>query len=152
QPDAPPRHYTGRPAAGYARWLHRCQGELSMRYPAVKQLIVLYDPECGLCRRIHEWLLDQPKYIDLAFVAVNSEEAFFRFPQLNHSLTTADLTVISDRGAIYWGPKAWLMCMWALRAYREWSLRLSSPELLPTAKRVLSMISQNRYKLEGLGA
>jgi hypothetical protein len=31
-------------------------------------------------------------------------------------------------------------------------LRLSSPELLPTAKRVISTISQNRYQLEGLGS
>jgi len=123
-----------------------------MSEPTLKRLTVLYDPQCGLCRRVHEWMSEQPKYIDIAFVAVNSEEAWYRYPQLNHSLTAADLTVISDRGAVYWGAKAWLMCMWALRGFREWALRLSSPELLPTAKRVLSMISENRYKLEGLGA
>ena len=72
--------------------------------------------------------------------------------QLDHALTLTDLTVISDKGALYSGPKAWLMCLWALRDYREWALRLSSPELLPTAKRVISMISQNRYQLEGLGS
>jgi len=59
--------------------------------------------------------------------------------------------VIGDDGAVYFGPKAWLMCLWALREYREWSLRLSSPALLPNAKRVISTISQNRYQLEGLG-
>jgi predicted DCC family thiol-disulfide oxidoreductase YuxK len=117
----------------------------------MRELTVLYDPQCGLCRRAQAWLLSKPKYVELVFVPVCSEEARSRYPQLNHDLTLTDLTVISDAGAVYCGPKAWLMCLWALRQYREWAIRLSSPELLPTAKRVISTISQNRYQLEGLG-
>lgn len=118
----------------------------------MRELTVLYDAQCGLCRRAQAWLISKPKYVDLVFVPASSDEARSRYPQLNHSLTLSDLTVISDQGAVYSGPKAWLMCLWALREYREWALRLSSPELLPTAKRVISMISQNRYQLEGLGS
>ena len=118
----------------------------------MRKLTVLYDSQCGLCRRVHEWLAHQPKYVRLAFVPVNSPEAWHRFPKLNHAMTLEDVTVISEEGAVYWGAKAWVMCMWALRDYRAWAYRLSSPELLPTAKKVISMISQNRYKLEGLGA
>lgn len=117
----------------------------------MRQLTVLYDASCGLCKRAQGWLMSQPKHVELIFVAATSEEARRRFPQLNHDLTLTDLTVIGDDGAVYFGPKAWLMCLWALREYREWSLRLSSPALLPTAKRVISTISQNRYQLEGLG-
>ncbi|HSE98575.1 MAG TPA: DUF393 domain-containing protein [Blastocatellia bacterium] len=117
----------------------------------MRQLTVLYDPECGLCCRARAWLLNQPKYVELAFVPVASEEAHIRYPALNHALTRKDVTVISDEGAVYWGAKAWVMCLWALRNYREWSFRLSSPELLPTARRVVSMISQNRHRLEGVG-
>ena len=118
----------------------------------MRELTVLYDPQCGLCRRAQAWLMSKPKYVELVFVPASSDEARGRYPQLNHALTLTDLTVISDQGAVYSGPKAWLMCLWALREYREWSVRLSSPELLPTAKRVISMISQNRYQLEGLGS
>jgi predicted DCC family thiol-disulfide oxidoreductase YuxK len=117
----------------------------------MRELTVLYDPQCGLCRRAQCWLLGKPKYIELVFVPACSAEARSRYPQLDHDLSLTDLTVISDAGAVYWGPKAWLMCLWALRNYREWAIRLSSPELLPTAKRVISTISQNRYQLEGLG-
>jgi len=117
----------------------------------MRQLTVLYDPHCGLCCRVHAWLLGQPKYMELAFVPVNSDEARRRYPKLNHSLTLSDVTVISDEGAVYWGAKAWLMCLWALKNYREWAFRLSAPELLPTARRVVSMISQNRHRLEGVG-
>jgi predicted DCC family thiol-disulfide oxidoreductase YuxK len=108
---------------------------------------VLYDPECGLCRRAHEWLAEQQKIVELAFVACASDEARRRYPQLNHELTKKDLTVIDDSGAVYFGPKAWLMVLWALNRYREWAYRLASPELLPTTKRVVSAISQNRYQI-----
>jgi predicted DCC family thiol-disulfide oxidoreductase YuxK len=111
------------------------------------ELTVLYDPTCGLCRRAHEWLAEQQKLVEMVFVPVKSEEARRRFPQLNHNLTTRDLTVISDQGAVYFGPKAWLMVLWALCQYREWAYRLASPQLLPTTRRVVSLISQNRYHI-----
>lgn len=110
-------------------------------------LTVLYDPECGLCRRSHEWLNEQAKLVELNFVPCASEEARKRFPVLDHDVTKQDLTVISPEGAVYFGPKAWLMVLWSLARYREWSYRLASPELLPTTKRVVSAISQNRYQI-----
>lgn len=113
----------------------------------MRALTVLYDPECGLCRRAHEWLAQQAKIVELAFVPCASDEARKRYPQLNHELTKQDLTVIGENGDVYFGPKAWLMVLWALARYREWAYRLSSPELLPTTKRVVSAISQNRYQL-----
>lgn len=110
-------------------------------------LTVLYDPECGLCRRAHQWLAEQAKFVELIFVPCASDEARKRFPQLDHDLTTRDLTVVTNDGAVYFGPKAWLMVLWALTRYRDWAYRLATPELLPTTKRVVSVISQNRYQL-----
>lgn len=110
-------------------------------------LTVLYDPSCGLCRRVHDWLTDLPKLVELELVPIKSDEARRRFPSLNHELTSNDLTVVSKEGAVYLGPKAWIMVLWALSGYREWSYRLSSPELLPTTRRVVSMISQHRYQI-----
>ena len=110
-------------------------------------LTVLYDPTCGLCRRAHEWLAQQRKLIELVFVPCLSDEARRRFPQLDHDLTAKDLTVIGDEGEVYMGPKAWLMVLWALSQYREWSYRLSSPELLPTVRGVVSLISRHRFHI-----
>ncbi len=110
-------------------------------------LTVLYDPSCGLCRRVHDWLEGQPKFIELVLIPVKSDEARHRFPTLDHEPTLNDLTVISDQGAVYYGPKAWLMVLWALCRYREWSYRLASPELLPTTRKVVSLISQHRYQI-----
>ena len=113
----------------------------------MSSLTVLYDQDCGLCRRAHEWLAEQSKLVDLIFVPCASDEARGKFPELNHELTKQDLTVIGENGAVFFGPKAWLMVLWALTRYRDWSYRLSSPELLPTTKRVVSTISQNRYQI-----
>ncbi len=113
----------------------------------MSSLTVLYDPACGLCRRVHEWLEEQPKLVQLVLVPVKSDEARKRFPELDHEPTVNDLTVISDQGAVYFGSKAWLMVLWALSSYRAWSYRLSSPELLPTVRRVVSLISQHRYQI-----
>jgi len=110
-------------------------------------LTVLYDPTCGLCRRAHGWLAQEGKLVELVFVPCKSEEARRRFPQLDHDLTAKDLTVVGDQGEVYLGPKAWLMVLWALSQYREWSYRLASPELLPTARRVVSLISQHRFQI-----
>jgi len=39
------------------------------------------------------------------------------------------------------------MVLWSLVRYRDWAYRLATPELLPTTKRVVSVISQNRYQI-----
>jgi predicted DCC family thiol-disulfide oxidoreductase YuxK len=92
-------------------------------------------------------LAEQPKLIELRFIPCNSGEARHHYPKLDHALTEKDLTVVSDGGAVYFGSKAWLMVLWALAQYRDWSYRLASPDLLPTTRRVVSVISQNRYQI-----
>ena len=110
----------------------------------MNRLTVLYDAGCSLCCRIRTWLAGQPKYVELEFVPLGSEEALRRFPALDHGRTATELTVIGDDGSVYQGAKGWLMCLWALREYREWSFTLSSPELMPLAQRFIIWVSQNR--------
>ena len=109
-------------------------------------LTVLYDARCNLCSHLRAWLEAQPAYVELAFVPAGSPEARRRFPALDHAVTTSELTVISDDGAVYIEAKAFLMCLWALRDYRAWSLRLSSPDMLPLARRVVLWVAQNRFR------
>ena len=109
-------------------------------------LTVLYDARCNLCSHLRAWLEAQPVYVQLVFVPAGSPEARQRFPALDHAVTTSELTVISDDGAVYIEAKAFLMCLWALRDYRAWSLRLSSPDMIPLARRVVLWVSQNRFR------
>ncbi len=109
-------------------------------------LTVLYDARCNLCSHLRAWLEAQPAYVQLAFVPAGSQEARRRFPALDPAVTTSELTVIGDDGAVYSEAKAFLMCLWALCDYRAWSLRLSAPDMLPLARRVILWVAQNRFR------
>jgi predicted DCC family thiol-disulfide oxidoreductase YuxK len=112
----------------------------------MNSLTVLYDARCNLCVHVRSWLETQPSYLDLVFLAAGSSEARQRLPQLDHAATLDELTVVSDEGAVYTGANAWVICLWALKGYRAWALRLSSPELLPVARRVVLWVAQNRFR------
>lgn len=116
----------------------------------MRYLTVLYDANCELCRNIRAWLLEQPTFIELRFIPAASEAAVSRFPGLDHQRTVSELTVVSDTGAVYYGSKGWLVCLWALREYRLWSFRLARPDLLPTSRRFIAWLSRNRYKFAGI--
>ncbi len=114
----------------------------------MQTLYVLFDQECGLCRRCRRWLERQPAFVELRFVALQSPEIADRFPGVEEQFHPREqLVVVSDEGAVYQGSHAWIMCLWALREYREWSQRLASPVLLPWARRACELVSENRLSL-----
>jgi predicted DCC family thiol-disulfide oxidoreductase YuxK len=99
---------------------------------------VLYDAACPVCRTARRWLESRAQLVPLIFVPAGSAEARSRFPSLDHAATLRDLTVIADTGAIYVHDGAWLACLWALADYRGMADRLSSPQLLPAARRFIA--------------
>jgi predicted DCC family thiol-disulfide oxidoreductase YuxK len=113
----------------------------------MRELTVLYDASCAVCRDARSWLEAQPKFARLRFVAAGSSAAAVMFPRLNHAETLREITVVDEAGQVYRGAKAWAMCLWATRAYRAWSLTLTSPELWPMAKRMIAWVSRNRGQL-----
>jgi predicted DCC family thiol-disulfide oxidoreductase YuxK len=110
-------------------------------------LTVLYDDRCALCRRARAWLAEQPKYVSMAFIPAGSNEARRRFPDLDHDSTLEELTVVGWGGEVYRGAKAWVMCLWALKRYRSAALRMSEPEMLPVARRLIAWVSRNRFQI-----
>ncbi len=97
----------------------------------MKTLYVLYDAECALCRRCKEWLQAQPAFLELRFIALQSAEAARRFPGIGALDPGDQLLVVNDTGDVYKGPYAWIMCLYALREYREWSQRLAHTAAAP---------------------
>jgi hypothetical protein len=41
----------------------------------------------------------------------------------------------------------YIVCLWAPREFREWSLRLANPLQRPFARRVCELVSENRHTL-----
>jgi len=112
---------------------------------------VLYDEGCPICRTARRWLTGRAQLVPLVFVPAGSAEARQRFPGLDHAATLRDLTVIADDGRYYVGDGAWLACLWALADHRGTALRLSSPRLLPAARRFIAAASAVRSSTRSPG-
>ena len=113
----------------------------------MRRIYVLYDSRCGLCSRARSWMLSQPAHLAIEFVAAGSEFAQRRFPQLRHSAMPTQLVVVDDRGGVYYGDAAWIMCLYALAEYRGWSYRLARPPLRHLASRAWEVFSSNRQQI-----
>lgn len=121
---------------------------------AVKQITVLYDPTCGLCVRCRKWLEKQHKLISMRFIPQGSSKQQELYPELQCKTDDQgrpeELIVVDDLGRLYRDDKAWVMCFYALRDYRNLSMRLSRPGMAGLARRAYSMISGNRRTISAL--
>ena len=113
--------------------------------PGADQLTVLYDATCMFCRRCRSWLESQPTFVPLRFLACQSPEATARYGGL--PWLAAELVVINEDGEAWIGPAAFLVCLWATRRYREWSVRLAEPTLAGMTERFFHAISSHRTGL-----
>jgi predicted DCC family thiol-disulfide oxidoreductase YuxK len=111
------------------------------------KLYVLYDPRCELCLRLRDWLSGQRHWLELEMIPAGSPLAKQTFPGLEQIASSDDLVVISDEGNVYLNNRAWIMCLYALQAYRSWSFRLAHPLLLPLARQAFDTLSKNRHKI-----
>lgn len=114
----------------------------------VARLTVLYDATCALCVRCRDFLAESASFVPLELLACQSREARERYgavPWLGE-----ELVVVSDEGDVWAGPAAFLVCLWALRAWRLWSYALSGPELAPLAHRFFAAISSRRRRIAAM--
>lgn len=124
----------------------------------VRRLTVLYDPHCPLCTRVHDWLVRQRQLVPLELLPVATAETRARFPGLDHEATLREITVIGDGGQLYTGHAAWVVCLWALAAYRPMSHRFVGPAGAPLARAAVLAATRHRARTrdpdespEGLG-
>jgi predicted DCC family thiol-disulfide oxidoreductase YuxK len=99
----------------------------------VTRLTVFYDPRCGLCCAVRDWLGRQRQI--LAVDCVPKDD------------TSDELVVVADSGEVWSGDSAWVMVLWALEDYRPWARRLASPVLLPAARAAFARLSKYRGTL-----
>ncbi|MBT8199760.1 MAG: DUF393 domain-containing protein [Acidimicrobiales bacterium] len=109
-------------------------------------ITVLYDPHCNLCRRSALWLTHQPGYIPIEVMAAGSPAAIDQFGDFGR--LGDDMVVVADDGRMWWGsPDAYLVCLWALRKWRPWAERLSSPVLAGLAGGFFKRVSTHRMAI-----
>jgi predicted DCC family thiol-disulfide oxidoreductase YuxK len=114
----------------------------------MKQLTVLYDESCVICRRCAAWMSTQESYIELSYLGSRSPEAKERYGKV--PWLGEELVVVSDLGEVWVGPAAFITALWALTEWREWSYRLSGDLFVPLAERFFAGISHNRRAIAAL--
>ena len=110
----------------------------------MQKLTVLYDDNCGLCDRCQRWLAAQPSYVTIETLAMQSPQAARRYAGVFDPNRADEMIVISDEAGVYRGASAYLICLWALKAHRQWSYRLADPALRPVARRVFLTVAHHR--------
>ena len=93
------------------------------------RLTMFYDPRCGLCCAVRDWVARQRQIVPLDCRA---------------STMGDEVVVEADSGEVWRGDAAWLIVLWALVDYRHWSYRLARPALLPTSRRLFATLSAYR--------
>jgi hypothetical protein len=86
--------------------------------------------------------------VPLHFVACGSPEARARYGEV--PWLGEELVIVSDEGDVWAGAAAFIVALWSLREWREWSYRISGPALAPMAERFFHAISGNRKRLGAL--
>ncbi|WP_433163657.1 thiol-disulfide oxidoreductase DCC family protein [Kribbella sp. CA-247076] len=122
----------------------------------MRELTVLYDAECGLCRRFRSWLAAQRPAPDgqggvlrLRFVAAGSADARALLPGLDHAATLREVTVVADDGSVYVGDRAWIVCLWTTWEHRHTAVRLSGPAMRPVARAMVQAAAGLRSLTKG---
>ncbi len=115
----------------------------------MRALYVLYDPHCALCQRCMRFLADEPQIVPLRGLRRDGEQAARMFPGLDPG-SGDDLVLVSDEGAVYRGPDAFIVCLWALVRYRRWAHRLARPGLRPLARAAFDGLSAHRGSISRL--
>ena len=112
----------------------------------VTRITILYDAACSLCTFAKDWIGRQSALVGLEFLAAGSAEAQRAFPELS----PGELAVVADTGEVWLGNRAWIVCLWALRDYRDLAFRLTSPALLSMSREAFVAVSRSRRVLSSL--
>ncbi|MFF8956439.1 thiol-disulfide oxidoreductase DCC family protein [Streptomyces sp. NPDC014894] len=116
----------------------------ALRSTPLRRLTVLYDADCSLCVHLRHWLRRQRQLVPLNLVPAGSQEAHRLFPALDHRRTLREITVIGDRGQIYSGSAAWIVCLWALAEHRPRAHWLATPAGAPFVR--VTMLAAAKYR------
>ena len=110
----------------------------------MRKIHVLYDAGCGFCLSSARWLSKQPAFLEIELIPAADVGLARRFPGFSPEPNPSDLIVVSDEGGVYRAERAWLVCLYALREYRELSLVLAKPTLRPFARTAFHLLSRGR--------
>jgi hypothetical protein len=95
-------------------------------------------------------MMKQETLVPLEFLPLHGTDLFERFKGLEKFEPDTEICVVTDSGAVYQGGAAWITLLYALREYREWAFTLSTPTMMPLARKLVHAVSANRLGISKL--
>ncbi len=112
----------------------------------VREITILHDGDCGLCVYAKWWMTKQAALVRMRFIETGSEDARRLYPRI----PVGELAVVADTGDVWLGDRAWVVCLWALRDFRDLACRLTSPALWSLSREAFAAVSRNRRAVSRL--
>ena len=111
----------------------------------IQALFVLYDDRCEFCRRCAAWLENAEQCVPLSLIPRSSEKAKKHFSNVlsGHD----ELVVVASNGGVYKGADAFVVALWALDDYREWSYWISEEPLRQKTRALFHWLSTRRQNV-----
>ena len=110
----------------------------------MKTLYVLYDMDCGFCCATRRWLQRQATYLPLVCIGRQTTTAARYFAGAIRPGEPDEMVVVADSGEVFRGTSSYLICLWALKAYRGWSFRLAKGPLRPMVRHLFHAVARRR--------
>jgi predicted DCC family thiol-disulfide oxidoreductase YuxK len=111
----------------------------------MRGLLVLYDSACPFCARCRAWLEAREQLVPLVFLCCRSAEAHQRYGRIEG--LGRDLVVVDEHGRYWAGAAAFVICFWALEAFRWIGSACASELVWPFARALFGWVSDQRGML-----
>jgi predicted DCC family thiol-disulfide oxidoreductase YuxK len=132
----------------YFQYFLKTKKGTAMKAPEqIKSIEVFYDGRCGMCCTFHEWINKQPREFGIDFIPYQSPRAERVFPGIGTLDPAREMIVRTDRGEIFRGAEAWVMCLFSCANHQATARKLAGPYLLPVAIRACRILAANRHSL-----
>lgn len=112
-------------------------------------MTVLYDARCPICRKARRWVERRRQLLPVRFIAAGSPLAASRFPDLDVASTLADVTVVTDDGAVLRGDRAWIAVLWAVARTRRLAIEIAHGRRTRTFRRIRGATEAMRQLASG---
>jgi len=112
----------------------------------VSELILIYDGECGFCKKWVDWIRKRDKAQQLEYLPCQSNERKQRFPQINEMDCLKAMHVVLSDGPIFSGADAAPHILRALPGWQWCAAMFKIPGALLVARPVYRSIARNRHR------
>lgn len=115
--------------------------------PGVRDHTLIYDGECGICRRSMEWVRARDARGRIRIIAFQDPSVAAEFPAIPRADMENALQLVEDTGERWQGSEAVAHLLGLLPGCRLVGAVLRAPIVRPISRRIYRLVARNRSRL-----